>query len=195
MKFEQADFFIVNNQNVDVEIHFNVGLNILTGQNGIGKSTFFNHLKSKTQSVFQGKKVAFMDQFPLSPINDIRLIDILEMMGQRFDSFDKNKAMRLVEYFDIEYLVNRSVKILSGGENQLVKFILAISQNVDFYLLDEPLQYLDKEKLELVINQLCDLGQSSCVFIIEHQSDKLERLNPVQFVMKKQQGRIIINGN
>jgi ABC-type multidrug transport system ATPase subunit len=195
MRLTKDNYFCVNDMQVDVDINLNVGLNLLTGPNGIGKSSFLNALKHDVLSIFSKRKVAFMDQFPLAPVNEVRLLDVLKMMSGSFEHFDQAQARRLIKMFDIDYLVNRSIKLLSGGENQLVKFILAASQRVDFYFLDEPLQFLDKEKLKLVKSHLELLAKTSCVFIIEHQIDHLVDLEVTHFGMKQKKGRITIYGN
>ena len=195
MRLIKEKYFNVNGTQVDVDINLNVGLSLLTGPNGIVKSTFLNTLKHDVLLIFNNRKVAFMDQFPLAPVNDVRLRDVLKIMSGRFDHFDEVQARTLIGLFGIDYLVDRSIKLLSGGENQLVKFILAASQRVDYYFLDEPLQFLDKDKLKLVKSHLEFLSKTSCVFIIEHQSDHLVDLKVVHFEMKQKKGRIAIYGN
>jgi ABC-type cobalamin/Fe3+-siderophores transport system ATPase subunit len=195
MMLTKENYFLVNDKPVDVKVRFTNGLNLLTGPNGIGKSTFFNKLKSDVPELFGGMRVSFMDQFPLTPVNDVRLFDILKMMDEHFEHFDKNLADALIEKFKISYLLKRSITLLSGGENQLVKFILAVSQKVEFFFLDEPLQFLDKEKLILVRDYLEQLALNKCVFIIEHQADQLNELEMSHFKMSEKDGRIFIYGN
>lgn len=169
------------------------GINILTGSNGLGKSTLFHYIKSNKDSLLKKSSSSFMDQFPLAPLSELRVLDVLAIMDEDIHSFDLSFAKSLIEEFSLNYILSRSINVLSGGENQLLKFILAISNKSDLYFLDEPLQYLDGKNLDLVIKHIVELSKNSTVVIIEHRKELLQNQKAKWFVMSKKENSIYVN--
>jgi ABC-type Mn2+/Zn2+ transport system ATPase subunit len=88
-----------------------------------------------------------------------------ESVHQIDDSF----FLRLYIELGLKEKENRRLSTLSGGENQSLKLVCALSQNVPMYFLDEPSQFLDSFRKEVLSNFLLSLRNSKkSVLIIEH---------------------------
>jgi len=194
MKIKKQNLFIVNELPVNIDINIDIGLYLLTGENGIGKTSFFNFLKENNQTPGSDSEIAFMDQFPLSPINEIRLSDIISFFNKGNRPFDCERAYQLIDRYEIAYLLDRAICLYSGGENQIVKFILMYCQNVDYYFLDEPLQYVDQLRVDKMKQDLKELSTTKAVVIIEHRGEYLDDLNPSRIKMVRNQQVVELYG-
>ena len=63
-------------------------------------------------------------------------------------SNEKAQAKLFFEYFEVEYLMDRTFKLISTGEQRLVLLIRALVKNAAVLLLDEPFQGLDEKIIE-----------------------------------------------
>ena len=72
---------------------------------------------------------------------------------------DRGEIARAVELAGIEHLAARKFNELSGGERQRVKVALALAQNPQLLLLDEPAQHLDIGRQAEVFALLRKLNQ------------------------------------
>ena len=170
--------FSIHNRAVSCRAELLVGnLNLLVGDNGVGKSTFFHYVKNNFKSLFPNDKVAFMDQFPLRSISELRVCDIINTLEEDFKSFDKEKANHLFELFDFAKFNLAVLNQLSGGENQIFKFIITNSQKASLYFLDEPLQFLDSKNLIKVKEVIAaQVKEGKTFFMIEHRKELVKDL-------------------
>ena len=191
MKLKSKNIFQVHDVNVSCDLVLNEGINVLTGANGIGKSIFFHYIKNHRTEVLPGLSCAFMDQFPLLPLSELRGEDLIQILDSDIPWFNGQKSKELIKEFQFERLLGNKVESYSGGENQIIKFVLLLSQDVDCYFLDEPLQYLDDKNIALVLEKLQSLS-SKKVLIIEHRKEKISEVKPHFFEMSKNEGGITI---
>lgn len=191
MKITEKNIFQVHHLNVSCDFLLSTGVNVLTGNNGIGKSTFFHYIKNHRIKLLPGLTCAFMDQFPILPLSELRGEDIINILEEEISFFSIERAMKLVTDFHFTKLLNNRVESYSGGENQILKFILLLSQEADCYFLDEPLQYLDDKNISLVIDKL-QILENKRILIIEHRKEKISNINPHFFEMSKKEGSITI---
>ena len=78
---------------------------------------------------------------------------------------DKAVVKEAMDCADIGHLRNRSFNDLSGGERQRVKIALAIAQQPELLLLDEPTQHLDIGRQAEVFSVLRRLNESGVTII------------------------------
>ena len=78
---------------------------------------------------------------------------------------DKAVVKEAMDCADIAHLRNRSFNDLSGGERQRVKIALAIAQQPELLLLDEPTQHLDIGRQAEVFSVLRRLNESGVTII------------------------------
>ncbi|WDV44291.1 ABC transporter ATP-binding protein [Clostridiaceae bacterium M8S5] len=161
-------------------ISFSIQKNAITtiiGPNGCGKSTIFKAI-SKTKKIQAGtisynsidirkmkkksyaKKIAILPQSPSVP-SDLTVRELVEY--GRYPHLGWTNKLRkkdieivdwAVEITDIKRLEHRKIHTMSGGERQRAWIAMAITQQPELLLLDEPTTYLDVcyqfEVLELI---------------------------------------------
>jgi ABC-type multidrug transport system ATPase subunit len=84
---------------------------------------------------------------------------------------------------------------LSGGEKQKLGILNAISEPIEYLVLDEPFSQLDTEqKLEfaLIIKEIIELKNIPCLLISHDLSDVLKLSHSLGII---NQGKIILNGD
>jgi energy-coupling factor transporter ATP-binding protein EcfA2 len=173
MEIEFNNKLKIKNKNVDCSIVLDEAkCYLISGHNGIGKSSFLQYLKLHQNNYLNGKRVCFVDQFPLRPINGISFKNMLVILkNERFEKLDVFDALKE----EIASFSTMPVNQLSGGQNQMVKIMISLYLSGDIFVYDEPLQYLDSKNVEIfieVIKVLTLLGKT--ILIVEHRSDLLK---------------------
>ena len=151
----------------------------IVGPNGIGKTTFMRmlagELKAEKGSPDKKCTVAYKPQY-VSYTGD-------KTVGDLFGDADLEQIRAsLLRPLEIEDLMDKQAKNISGGELQRVSIALCLSKKADLYLLDEPSAYLDVEQrlaVGKVIRSQMDIKDCSALIIdhdltfIDYVSDKL----------------------
>lgn len=91
---------------------------------------------------------------------------------------DRGKLPGLIEELELGSLLERDVKVLSGGELQRVAIAAAMSRAADVYVFDEPSSHLDiyqRIRVARTIRTLVDEGKS--VLVAEHDLAMLDYLS------------------
>lgn len=123
----------------------------IKGKNGVGKTSLLNAIsgtfKYKGKLVFSPsvKKIIHINQeVRLIPEHSIR-DNILILCRKEYKQVE---TMYLNEY---QMLTPKTkVNVLSGGQKQLLNFLIAYYNTADLLLIDEPLNNLDNSKVKLV---------------------------------------------
>ncbi len=115
-------------------------------------------------SVFQNPKTQF---FNINTTSE--LLFYLENRG--FDrEYMKQKLDETAKLFGIEYLLNRDIFELSGGEKQIIAVAAAYASGTDMIVLDEPSSNLDTEKTKLIGEILKKIkAKGKTIIISEHR--------------------------
>ncbi|WP_456371589.1 ribosome biogenesis/translation initiation ATPase RLI [Methanocaldococcus sp.] len=144
----------------------------ILGPNGIGKTTFIKLLagviKPDEGDVIKESeiKVSYKPQY-ISPDYDGTVEDLLSSITNIHTSYYKSE---IINPLQLEKLLDRNVKELSGGELQRVAIAACLSREADIYLLDEPSAFLDVEQrlaISKVIRRLADEKEAG-MFIVDH---------------------------
>lgn len=151
----------------------------ILGPNGIGKTTFMKilagQLKPDNTPLETRVKISHKPQY-ISYSGEKKVIDLFEA-----ENFEKVRT-ELLKPLELEQLLEKKAKNLSGGEIQRLSIALCLSKKADIYLLDEPSAYLDVEQrlsAAKVIKSQMDIKDSSALVIdhdltfIDYISDKL----------------------
>jgi len=161
----------------------------IVGANGCGKSTLLRSLArllspSSGQVVLDGKSVhsrptkevarviGLLPQSPIAPEG----IAVADLVGRgrhphqkalaRWTAHDYEVVADALEATGISDLADRSVDELSGGQRQRVWIAMALAQETDILLLDEPTTFLDVAHQVEVLDLLTDLSVSRGTTIV-----------------------------
>ena len=139
------------------------------GPNAIGKTTFVKLLagveKSDNGAAVSKKRVAYKPQYLKSDFAGTVRELFAKTMASPPDGFAEIKRK-----LEIEDLLDKKVKELSGGELQRLSIALSLAQECDLRLIDEPSAFLDVEqRLEAaeLIKRASDAASTPC-FVVDH---------------------------
>jgi len=134
----------------------------LLGRNGAGKSTLLNIITNRIfpdqGEVLIGDVRANENDKALSQIymmseksyypDSMRVRDVFKWTGEFYPGFSNEYALKLCDLFSLN--TKKKVKELSTGYSSIYKIITALSIDVPFILLDEPVLGLDANHRELL---------------------------------------------
>jgi len=147
---------------------------VLLGENGTGKTTFIKLLAGLIKpddedNIYLPKLSISYKPQTINPKFDGTVQEIFYKLIK--DSlFNPLFKTNVVEPLNIEYLLDKKIKEISGGELQRVALILALGKPADIYLIDEPSAYLDAEQRILIskIIKKFVMCFKKTAFIVEH---------------------------
>jgi ATP-binding cassette subfamily E protein 1 len=144
------------------------------GPNGIGKTTFVKMLvgieeaDSGETSTPSELKVSYKPQY-ISPQYKGSVEELLKEKAEK--SFDTSLYhSQILQPLKMEFLLDRDITELSGGELQRVAIAACLSREAELYLLDEPSAYLDVEERLSVARTIRRVIENRKVtaFVVEH---------------------------
>lgn len=213
-KIENFSFIYPKGKEVIQDISFGVNKGdfvVISGKSGCGKTTLLKHLKPslKPEGEMRGTiildeeienddtKIGFVFQNP----NDQIVMDKvwheiafgLENMGIPLKQM-KRRVGEIVNYFNLQNIINRDTQSLSGGEKQLVNLASVMVMNPKVILLDEATAQLDPvnhDEFIKIIKQINDDFNVTIIFV-EHQLEGL--LDVANRLIVMDEGKIVIDG-
>ncbi|MFD3558798.1 ABC transporter ATP-binding protein [Streptomyces sp. NPDC058686] len=190
---------------------------VIVGPNACGKSTTLRALgrllRPKSGSVLLdgealtklptkqiAQQIGLLPQTPVAP-EAITVADLVargrqphQRWWQQWSDADERAVTEAMERTDVAALAERSVDELSGGQRQRVWIAMALAQETELLLLDEPTTYLDiahqVEVLDLVRQLNHDKGRT--VVLVLHDLNQAARYADHLVAMKS--GRIVAEG-
>lgn len=202
----------------DVSLTIPIGkISVIIGANACGKSTFLKTLarllKPKTgEIVLNGQEIAniptkklaqkigLLPQTPIIP-EGISVFDLVSRgrypYQKAFSGLDKEDYAAIqeaLEIMKITDIVNCSVDELSGGQRQRVWIAMALAQQTDILLLDEPTTYLDIAYQVEILDLLTDLNRrkKTTIVMVLHDINLSARYADYIFAFSK--GNLIKGG-
>ena len=190
LKLEDVIIFQGNKKllnTTDFTIH--KGITTLTGDNGTGKTTLLHAIsqlkKYKGSFYFKDSKVKKSRKLykKISTCLQDAFQQFISLMPREEISMQKDIwehahvwKKKLLEEFDLEKELDKSLYYYSGGQRKLIQLMCLLSQKTDLLLLDEPFTHLDERACSFIMDWIEEnkklVGQS---FIIV--SHRLEPLN------------------
>ena len=185
----------------------------LLGANGCGKSTLFKlitrvekpkmglitldgkNIKNIERKEF-AKKVAIVRQ-KNQISGDIRVEELVSYGRNPYLGFmqkpnkdDKDKIEQAIEVCGLEKIRNEKVNSLSGGQVQRAWIAMAIAQDSEILLLDEPTTYLDIKYQVEILKLVKDLGKT-IIMVLHDINQSIEYSDTIVGMMK---GKIEFQG-
>lgn len=165
------------------------GITTLTGDNGTGKTTLLHAIsqlkKYKGNIYFKDTKVKKSRKLykKISTCLQDAFQQFISLMPREEISMQKDIwehahvwQKKLLEEFDLEKELDKSLYYYSGGQRKLIQLMCLLSQKTELLLLDEPFTHLDERACSFIMDWIEEnkklVGQS---FIIV--SHRLEPLN------------------
>lgn len=159
------DGFKLNIPNGSIKLN---SLNVILGENGLGKTTFVNWLSKKFTSFSSKEQIPNILKYMKT---DGTFPTVFELLEQeiKINLTDALFKSRIIKPLNINNILNNKLNELSGGEMQKIMILLCLGKNADVYLIDEPSANLDIETRLIIIKIIKNfMSYDKCVFIIEH---------------------------
>ncbi len=192
-------------------------ISVIIGANACGKSTLLKTLSRLLQPIsgeilldeknltgIPPKQLArvlgLLPQSPVAP-EGITVADLVGRGRFPYQSFFKGLCKKdyeaveeALEIMGITSLANRSVDQLSGGQRQRVWIAMALAQQTDILLLDEPTTFLDISYQVEILDLLTDLNRSrgTTIVMVLHDINLSARYADYLFALHK--GKLIAEG-
>lgn len=180
----------------------------IIGSSGSGKSSLLNissllqspksgdvfimgknaaRLKDKEKSFLRRKNIGYVHQQNslLTEFNAYENIYLTLLLNGFNSSYAKEKALDLLKVVNLENRASHKPSALSGGEQQRIAIVRAISNSPEIIIADEPTGNLDKVNSEKVIDELIKISHinSTSLLLATHditiakKMDKIYKLN------------------
>lgn len=205
---------IIRDLNLDIPIE---RVTVLVGPNGCGKSTLLRGLarllKPQSGSVYLNgtaifrlstkevaKQLGILPQGPVAP-EGLTVRDLVaqgryphQSWLQQWSQADEWMVQRALATTSIADLADRSLETLSGGQRQRAWIAMALAQDTDILLLDEPTTFLDLAHQVEVLDLLSDLNQTEGRTIVMVLHDLNQACRYADHLVAVRQGRIFAQG-
>ncbi len=218
LKLEKISMFYNKRQilnSLDLEINQQEILGML-GPNGVGKSTIFHIITGLKDPSF-GKilingidctnipvyeratkfKIGYVPQYG-GFIQDLTLFDNLNLVGEihiKEKDLRKSKVEKIISQFEFDPLLKIKAKHLSGGQKKKLVISMALVNDPNILLLDEPFAALDILTIKMLQETIVNLQsfEKITVVVCDHQARDL--LSCVDRAIVLSNGKIIASGS
>ncbi len=171
----------------------------LIGRNGLGKTTALNLLSGRIKpnlgrwnedipweqiiENFRGNEIQnYLERLSKGEVKVSYKVQRVNLLGKIYEGKKVKELLdgvpqEIISSLNLNEVLERNVEHLSGGEMQKVVIAKAISQDADFYFIDEPTSFLDiKNRIDvakIMRNQL----KNKNVLVVEHDLVILDYLS------------------
>lgn len=189
-----------------VDLKFEAGkIYGLLGRNGAGKSTL---LKAISNRIFPEDGVIYLNDQPVMENDEVlhqmylmseedmypkpmKVKEVFHWTEEFYGCFDMEKAKKLAKKFELN--MNKKVKDLSTGYQSIYKLIIALSLDVPYIFLDEPVLGLDANHREMFYKLLLEtyMEKQQTIVIATHLIEEIANLIEDIIILKN--GKVIVN--
>lgn len=181
----------------DINLHIHCGsLNAVVGRNGAGKSTLIRAILGdlphsgtiEFKDTENGRparmRIGYVPQsLNIDKHTPVSVYDMIACYQSRFPVFLKRtrrmrkQILEALQIFEAEELLDKQVCNLSGGELQRVLLSMAIMDEPNLLLLDEPVSGIDQKGMGLFYHTIYHLKENYdlAVVLISHDLDYVAR--------------------
>ncbi|HAK1252290.1 TPA: ABC-F family ATP-binding cassette domain-containing protein [Listeria monocytogenes] len=134
------------------------GLYIIIGANGVGKTTLAKKILHANRSIS-----CMMKQ------DDNQILEYETVLTNiSMNEIAEKTVINFLEEHQLDYLITKKSKFLSGGEKRLVNLLRAILSNQEVLILDEPSNDLDIDVFEKAKQIIYQAAESKIILLITH---------------------------
>ena len=191
LSYKINNTYILNNVSCNI---INNSITIIKGHNGAGKTSFlrllyglekptsghvyrnFNHDNTEISYLFQNS--IFLNRSVKE--NLFHVLKCKKINKRNWENIILDALIK----FNLAYLYNQNINVLSGGELQLLAIIRSTLIQPDILFLDEPTNNLDKKNIGYISRMVMELNnKGSTVIIVCHDELLLNnfRYNEITF--------------
>lgn len=192
IKGKNICFKYKNGKEIFKDFNFQVpkGITVILGENGVGKTTLARiifglekrssgdlyiedtSLNAKNASKYCSLVLQNSDyQLHMRTVWE-ELTLSLKMQGL---PIDKQQIMELLQFLNLDTLINRHPQSLSGGQKQRLVISSALIRNPKILILDEPTSGLDKQNMQRIVEVLKRIvAQGTAVLMITHDLELIQ---------------------
>ena len=203
VKGEHVAFSYKDGKTIFKDLNFAVpeGINVLIGENGIGKTTLSRLIFGLEK--LSGGKIEFKEPKGKKPLQlgsivlqntDYQLnmqtvyqeVAICVTLAEGVKP-QPGKVMELLEKLDLSALSYRHPQSLSGGQKQRLVIACALAKNPQVLVLDEPTSGLDGANMQRIKNILHDYAKDGrAALVITHDLELIDDKNLKALRLKKE---------
>lgn len=163
------------------------GCFLITGNSGLGKSTFLQLLKGFYPEFLTGKLVGELEFFsnshylfqnPFSQIIHPKALSefLFSMENKIFTREKMQQKMELLKTFQLDGIEKKETRMLSHGECQRLLLSSLIASEPEWLFLDEPTAFLDQPMRQFIYQKLAEIKKQMGILIIDHHLDEIENI-------------------
>lgn len=189
----------------------NVSLNLergkiygLLGPNGSGKTTLMKviaglHKQTSGQVLIQGEPLSYKTKANVSYMptenflyDSFKVKDAVKFYSDMYTDFNEENAFKILDeiHVDKEFKVSK----LSSGLVGKLKVALALSRNVDLYMLDEPLNGVDVLSRDVIMDLIARAyNENKTIIVSTHLVSEIEKILDSAIFLKD--GNIALEGD
>ena len=190
---------VLDVENVDIKSN---NIYAVVGMNGSGKSTLINGMAgveefSECSITYDGKQFEevkdnislMLQNFYI--FNDTVRNNILLPVKYSKKKIDFQKNLeKYMKFFNLEPLLDKNARKLSGGEKTKTALLRALIRNTDLVILDEPTNNMDVDGIKAVEELIMYLKEEGkTVILITHNIMQVERT--ADYVLFIDKGRVV----
>lgn len=192
-------------------------ISVIIGANACGKSTFLktiarlikpmsgyisidNNKLNEIKTKELAKSLGLLPQSPVVP-EGITVGDLVARGRFPYQGFmkglnneDYSAIEEALEIMGITDIVNSSIDELSGGQRQRVWIAMALAQDTDILLLDEPTTFLDISYQIEILDLLTDLNRRKGTTIVMVLHDINLSARYADYIFALQRGKLVSEG-
>lgn len=173
----------------------NTGIVVLSGENGTGKTALLNILTGYDNDYagdYDGVHVneigyVSQDLFFLEDQSVYNNLDIYDI--------DEKKIDVALDNFGLNYLKNKKIRNLSGGERQQISIIRELLKENKITIFDETFSSIDEESKRMIMKHVKSLSKNKLFIIVSHDKFALSFADVVLTINNKKINTDVINEN
>ncbi|WP_273731581.1 ATP-binding cassette domain-containing protein [Leuconostoc mesenteroides] len=161
-------------------------INIISGGNGVGKTTFLDLLAGVGPKTATGEKIGVPAQRDIAyQLQNIHFFPTLTVkqtieMYRRFGNslLEDNESFKKIKQTVLDSIWHLKVGQLSGGERKIVLTYGQCLLNKKLYIFDEPTSGVDTTNAKIILNLIAALvvNNKKTVVMTSHNLDQLDGL-------------------